>query len=133
MNTLKRRQTCPKINDTNNNNPIKNEIVKRPTSASSISGNSCCATTTNQRTRSNSFSASISSCQQIHTTSRSSLKTKLNKQINNSNSIKPSVPPISTQSNLLDKIDLNDEDDLLIKYQSKKKKLQIIMMKLYQQ
>ncbi|CAF3751906.1 unnamed protein product [Rotaria sordida] len=108
MNTLKRRQTCPKINDTNNNNPIKNEIVKRPTSASSISGNSCCATTTNQRTRSNSFSASISSCQQIHTTSRSSLKTKLNKQINNSNSIKPSVPPISTQNDF-EKLEQYDE------------------------
>ncbi len=50
----------------------------------------------------------------------SSLKTKSNKQINNSNSTKPSVTPNSTQSNLSGKVDLDDEEDLLTKYQSKK-------------
>ncbi|CAF0952844.1 unnamed protein product [Rotaria sordida] len=50
-------------------------------------------------------------------TSRSSLKTKSNKQINNSNSTKSSVPSILTQSYLLGNVDLDDEDDLLTKYQ----------------
>ncbi|CAF3165890.1 unnamed protein product, partial [Rotaria sp. Silwood2] len=92
-------------------------IVKRPTSASSTSGNSCCPTTINQRARSNSSSASIPLGRQTPITSRSSLKTKSNKQINNSNSTKSSVPSISTQSYLLGNVDLDDEDDLLTKYQ----------------
>jgi DNA anti-recombination protein RmuC len=39
--------------------------------------------------------------------------------MNHTNSTKPSVP-LSTHSNLLGKVDLDDEDDLLTKYQTKK-------------
>ncbi|CAF4822870.1 unnamed protein product, partial [Rotaria sp. Silwood2] len=88
--------------------------IKRPTSASSTNSNSR-STTTNQRTRSNSSSASMISNRQ---TSRSSLKTKPTKQINNINTTKQTIP-ISAQSNLLGKVDLDDEDDLLTKYQTK--------------
>ncbi|CAF2969892.1 unnamed protein product [Rotaria sp. Silwood2] len=88
--------------------------IKRPTSASSTSSNSRSASI-NQRTRSNSSSASMITNRQISTTSRSSLKTKSTKQINN----------ISTQSNLLGKVDLDDEDDLLTKYQTKKHSIEL--------
>ncbi|CAF3397907.1 unnamed protein product, partial [Rotaria sp. Silwood2] len=108
----KRRQICPKTTDTTNN--TKTEAIKRPTSASSTSSDSRFASI-NQRTRSNSSSASIITNRQISTTSRSSLKTKSTKQINN----------ISTQSNLLGKVDLDDEDDLLTKYQTKKHSIEL--------
>ena len=52
-------------------------------------------------------------------TSRSSLKTKSTKPTINLNSTKQTVPN-SNQSNLLGKVDLDDEDDLLTKCQSKK-------------
>jgi hypothetical protein len=42
---------------------------------------------------------------------------------NNTNSTKPSVP-LSTHGNLLGKVDLDDEDELLTKYQSKKLPMQ---------
>ena len=53
-------------------------------------------------------------------TARSSLKNKSIKPTNNN--IQPAKPtaPSSTHSNLLGKVDLDDEDDLLNKYQSKK-------------
>jgi hypothetical protein len=66
----------------------------------------------------------MTSGRQTPTTTRPSLKTKSNKQINNSNSTKPSVPS-STQSNLLGKVDLDDEDDLLSKYQTKKMPIEL--------
>jgi len=99
------------------------QTVKRPTSASSTSSNSRSAPT-NQRARSNSSSGSITSGRQTPTTSRPSLKSKTNKQINNTNSTKPSVPT-STQNNLLGKVDLDDEDDLLTKCQLKKNPIQL--------
>ncbi|CAF4850877.1 unnamed protein product [Rotaria sp. Silwood1] len=111
----KRRQTCPKIIDTTNN--TKTEPIKRPTSASSNSRSA----TINQRTRSNSSSASMVSNRQ---TSRSSLKNKPIKQINNINSTKQ-ITSISTQSNLLGKVDLDDEDDLLTKYQTKQNPIEL--------
>ncbi|CAF4681251.1 unnamed protein product, partial [Rotaria sp. Silwood2] len=94
--------------------------IKRPTSASSTNSNSR-STTANQRTRSNSSSASMISNRQ---TSRSSLKTKPTKQINNINTTKQTIP-ISAQSNLLGKVDLDDEDDLLTKYQTKQKPIEL--------
>ncbi|CAF3839922.1 unnamed protein product [Rotaria magnacalcarata] len=109
----KRRQACPKTTDTTNN--TRNETVKRPSSASSTSSSSRCATT-NQRSRANSSSATMMSNRQ---TSRSSAKPKPTKTINNTNSTKQQTTPISTQSNLLGKVDLDDEDDLLTKYQSR--------------
>ncbi|CAF1390477.1 unnamed protein product [Rotaria sordida] len=119
----KRRQICPKTIDTTSN--TKTESIKRPTSASSTSNNSR-STSINQRTRSNSSSASMISNRQISTTtSRSSLKTKSTKQINNINSTKHIIP-ISTQSNLLGKVDLDDEDDLLTKkYQTKQNLIEL--------
>ncbi|UJR08917.1 hypothetical protein I4U23_013170 [Adineta vaga] len=122
----KRRQSCPKNNENNTNTNItttKNETTKRPTSANSTSGNSrltAAAVTTNnssnQRARSQSSSTTG---RQTPTNTRPSLKTKPSKQVNNSNSVK-SAAPSSTTSNLLGKVDLDDEDDLLTKYQSKK-------------
>ncbi|CAF1039542.1 unnamed protein product, partial [Adineta steineri] len=121
----KRRQPRPKTNDSSNNS-TKNENVKRSTSASSTNNNPRSTITTtnnnnsNQRSRSQSSTASAPSGRQTPTTTRPSLKTKPTKQINSSsNTAKPSVP-ISTQSNLLGKVDLDDEDDLLTKYQTKK-------------
>ncbi|CAF4926598.1 unnamed protein product, partial [Rotaria sp. Silwood2] len=69
----------------------------------------------------NSSSASMISNRQ---TSRSSLKTKPTKQINNINTTKQTIS-ISAQSNLLGKVDLDDEDDLLTKYQTKQKSIEL--------
>lgn len=51
------------------------------------------------------------------------MKSKPTKQINNTHPAKPSAPP-PTHSNLLGKVDLDDEDDLLLKYQPKKPPVQ---------
>ncbi|CAF0967282.1 unnamed protein product [Adineta ricciae] len=127
----KRRQSCPKLTDNNANASVsttaKNETTKRPTSANNTSGNSRStgATTTNlSNPRARSQSSSTTSGRQTPTNARPSSKTKPIKQTNSSTSVKPTAPT-PTPSNLLGKVDLDDEDDLLIKYQSKKPPMEI--------
>lgn len=99
------------------------QTVKRPTSANSTSSNSRSSTTnnnTNQRTRSHSSTTSMASNRSTSNTtapaSRASLKTKPTKTIKSSAPISTNPTP----SNLLGQVDLDDEDDLLAKYQTKK-------------
>ena len=95
------------------------QTAKRPTSASSTSSNSRSAPA-NQRARSNSSSGSIASGRQTPTATRPSLKNKLTKPTNNTQPAKATTAALPTHSNLLGKVDLDDEDDLLAKYQPKK-------------